>query len=31
MYRTRLIKKEDKNTGLDDTMKDNNDEIKYLS
>jgi hypothetical protein len=31
MYRTRLTKKEDKNTGLDDTMKDNNDEIKYLS
>eukprot|EP01032_Pedospumella_encystans_P007903 gene7903-9421_t len=31
MYRTRLIKKEDKNTGLDDTTKDNNDEIKYLS
>jgi hypothetical protein len=31
MYRSRLIKQETKNTGFDESMKDNNDEIKYLS
>lgn len=31
MYRSRLIKQESKNTGLDEAAKDNNDEIKYLS
>lgn len=31
MYRSRLIRQESKNTGMDEAAKDNNDEIKYLS
>jgi hypothetical protein len=31
MYRSRLIRQESKNTGLDEAAKDNNDEIKFLS
>jgi FKBP-type peptidyl-prolyl cis-trans isomerase len=31
MYRSRLIRREQKNTGDEDDSKDNNDEVKYLS
>jgi hypothetical protein len=31
MYRSRLIKKETKDAGMDEAAKDNNDEIKFLS